>query len=370
MNAALADARRRSTTLVPVLREMPEDAANADAVARAAATLRDARAPTPARFSALFQLRALATPDAVDALVERLRASEERSALVRHECAFALGQMRARRAIDALMETLRDGDDDGMVRHECAEALGAIASDDGRCATALREAAGDARREVAETAALALRKLEMCGAGGARDTGSATGSAKERASRRRDDGGTMGRAEAGKTETTCLSVDPIPAMPTETPFERLKAVVLDDAHEMWERYAAMFALRNKSCADRESSDACADVLGEVLSASGSALLKHEVCYVLGQLQSASPGARDALIRCLEDSREHPMVRHEAAEALGSIAHPSTRGYLESFASDPEPIIAESCEVALEIMRREREGEIVTADGAVVAVKRD
>ena len=162
-----------------------------------------------------------------------------------------------------------------------------------------------------------------------------------------------------------MSVDPIPAMPTETPFERLKAVVLDDAHEMWERYAAMFALRNKSCASRESSDACADVLGEVLSASESALLKHEVCYVLGQLQSASPGARDALIRCLEDAREHPMVRHEAAEALGSIAHPSTRGYLESFASDPEPIIAESCEVALEIMRQEREGEIVTADGAVV-----
>ena len=56
--------------------------------------------------------------------------------------------------------------------------------------------------------------------------------------------------------------------------------------------------------------------------------------------------------------------------LGGAIDPSTRGYLESFASDPEPIIAESCEVALEIMRREREGEIVTADGAVVAVKRD
>ena len=53
---------------------MPEDAATTDAVARATATLGDARAPTPARFSALFQLRALATPDAVDALVERLRA--------------------------------------------------------------------------------------------------------------------------------------------------------------------------------------------------------------------------------------------------------------------------------------------------------
>ena len=63
---------------------MPEDAATTDAVARAAATLRDARAPTPARFSALFQLRALATPDAVDALVERLRAKRSDSALVQH----------------------------------------------------------------------------------------------------------------------------------------------------------------------------------------------------------------------------------------------------------------------------------------------
>jgi len=345
------------------------DAALADAVRAAAATLRSSSAPTPARFSALFQLRALATPDAVDALLERVDRANERSALVRHEAAFALGQMRATRAIDALIETLRDAREDGMVRHECAEALGAIADAEGRCAEALRDAAGDARREVAETAALALRKLEMRDAGRS-DTGSATGSAKERASARRVEAGTTGANEAEETERTCLSVDPIPAMPTETPFERLKAVVLDDAHEMWERYAAMFALRNKSCASRESSDACADVLGEVLSASESALLKHEVCYVLGQLQSASPGARDALIRCLEDAREHPMVRHEAAEALGSIAHPSTRGYLESFASDPEPIIAESCEVALEIMRQEREGEIVTADGAVVVVNRD
>jgi deoxyhypusine monooxygenase len=250
-----------------------------------------------------------------------------------------------------------------MVRHECAEALGAIADDDGRCEAALRDAMTDARREVAETAALALKKLEMCASGRARATGSATGSAKERASATTD-----GAMMDGETAT--LSVDPIPAMPTSTPFERLKSVVMDDARETWERYAAMFALRNKSTASREASDACADVLSEVLRSSESALLKHEVCYVLGQLQSASPGARAALARCLEDAREHPMVRHEAAEALGSIAHPSTRGYLETFAADPEPIIAESCEVALDIMRQEREGEIVTADGVVVVARCD
>lgn len=43
----------------------------------------------------------------------------------------------------------------------------------------------------------------------------------------------------------------------------------------------------------------------------------QVAYVLGQLQNKSASA--ALSRILKDVNEHPMVRHEAAEALGSIA---------------------------------------------------
>lgn len=38
---------------------------------------------------------------------------------------------------------------------------------------------------------------------------------------------------------------------------------------------------------------------------------------MGQLQNKT--ASDALSRVLRDANEHPMVRHEAAEALGSIA---------------------------------------------------
>lgn len=44
---------------------------------------------------------------------------------------------------------------------------------------------------------------------------------------------------------------------------------------------------------------------------------YQVAYVLGQLQKKA--ASDALSDILEDVKEHPMVRHEAAEALGSIA---------------------------------------------------
>lgn len=43
----------------------------------------------------------------------------------------------------------------------------------------------------------------------------------------------------------------------------------------------------------------------------------QVAYVLGQLQNKTASA--ALSMILRDINEHPMVRHEAAEALGSIA---------------------------------------------------
>ena len=47
----------------------------------------------------------------------------------------------------------------------------------------------------------------------------------------------------------------------------------------------------------------------------------QVAYVLGQLQNKAASA--ALSNIIRDTNEHPMVRHEAAEALGSIAGMTT-----------------------------------------------
>jgi HEAT repeat protein len=54
-------------------------------------------------------------------------------------------------------------------------------------------------------------------------------------------------------------------------------------------------------------------------ADDSALLRHEICYVLGQLRKAK--AIPVLVNLLEVDRD-VMVRHEAAEALGAIADPA------------------------------------------------
>ncbi|KAK9684921.1 hypothetical protein RND81_10G242700 [Saponaria officinalis] len=79
-----------------------------------------------------------------------------------------------------------------------------------------------------------------------------------------------------------------------------------------------------------------------------------VVYVLGQMQNNV--ASSALIRVLKDVAELPMVRHEAAEALGSIADEGSIALLEEFAKDPEPIVSQSCEVALSMLEFEKSGK--------------
>ncbi|MCD7470742.1 hypothetical protein HAX54_010844 [Datura stramonium] len=50
------------------------------------------------------------------------------------------------------------------------------------------------------------------------------------------------------------------------------------------------------------------------------------------------------------------LRHEAAEALGSIADVECLALLVDFAKDPEPIVSQSCEVALSMLEFEISGK--------------
>lgn len=288
-----------------------------------------------------------------------------------------------------------------MVRHEAAEALGAIAGADGEgggsgggageeedaaaaatttkttakgqedakaalakteaaCRALLREHLRDACQEVRETCELAIARIEHV--------------ERERERRRREGGGGNddGNAKSANPiaennnpsfqESPYYSVDPTPALPSTTPLPELEALLMDPTKPMYERYQALFALRN-----RGGSDSVA-VLCAALREGSSALLKHEVAYVLGQMQS--PDSVRALRESLADASEHPMVRHEAAEALGAVAtgdgncsgeaadarEREAKAALLKFSRDPEPIVAESCAVALDVAERGDEFE--------------
>ena len=330
------------------------------------AELMDQSLDMPRRFRALFALRSVGGDASVSALLASLR---DPSALFKHEVAFALGQMQAAGAVETLKAMLRDENEHSMVRHEAAEALGAIASD--ACMEALETASTDASQVVRETAVLALQRFRYAQAHrrDARATALATapaaappatapapsdvlGSAKERLSAQTSHIA-QPAAFVDEPDSPYISVDPVPATPSDVPVGALRATLADESASLWDRYGAMFALRNRG----NPSDV-AKALGSVLVTSDSALLKHEVCYVLGQIQEKDDDARAALRATLENAREHPMVRHEAAEAIGSIAAEDTEALLLKFRDDQDRIVAESCEVALDIMRSEISGEFV------------
>ena len=62
-----------------------------------------------------------------------------------------------------------------------------------------------------------------------------------------------------------------------------------------------------------------------------------------------------------DASEDAMVRHEAAEALGAIADERAVALLAAYAADVEPIVADSCVVALDMLEHERSGSFQYAD---------
>jgi deoxyhypusine monooxygenase len=59
-----------------------------------------------------------------------------------------------------------------------------------------------------------------------------------------------------------------------------------------------------------------------------------------------------------------MVRHECAEALGSIATEECIQILNRYVKDKETVVRESCEVALDITDYEKSNEFQYADGLI------
>ncbi|KAL7554834.1 hypothetical protein ACHAWF_018376 [Thalassiosira exigua] len=248
---------------------------------------------------------------------------DRHGALLRHEFAYVLGQLRDARAIPALEHTLLKDTDDTMVRHECAEALGAIGSP--LSIPALEKcASSDASIEVGETCRLALDFLRWKLKGGL-------------------------EGEDAPIACACMlspysSVDPAPPHPKHEAMssEDIGAILTDESAPLFERFRAMFSLRNRGGAKSVKELGMALVHDK-----SSALLRHEVAYVLGQIQHRD--AVEYLETSLKRQNEHRMVRHESAEALGAIEERwgECEEILRQFLNDEDDVVRESCVVALD-----------------------
>jgi deoxyhypusine monooxygenase len=254
--------------------------------------------------------------------------NEAHGSLLRHEFAYVLGQLQTPKACSILEQLLQDPDDCVMVRHEAAEALGAIAAPSSSAVLEqVFEKYTGKLDELADTCMLALNRI------------------KQKQNPEDKDSVVVGCA--------CMlapynSVDPTDADPKHEGVSThdLGNLLLDDSEELVERYRAMFSLRN-----RGGKHAVIELCRALVEDKSSPLLRHEVAFVLGQLQH--PSSINALETSLANPQEHVMVRHESAEALGAIDVASSdewkriEGILEHYQNDPVQAVAESCVVALD-----------------------
>ncbi|KAG4302299.1 hypothetical protein PCANB_001455 [Pneumocystis canis] len=282
--------------------------------------------PLDARFRALFSLKMLGNQghkEAIDILAEGFKDDSE---LLKHEIAYVLGQTQNKDAVDYLENILKDESQEPMVRHEAAEALGALNSQKSLPLLKFFQK-NDPLEIIRQTCDLAIHRIEW------------------------------EKSEQAKTETMMqsiyLSIDPAPSLPNDLQLSPDEEVVelgkklLDQTLSLFYRYRVMFRLRNIG------TNLAVQALAEGFK-DPSALFRHEIAYIFGQM--CSPLSIPYLIDVLSNLKEEPMVRHEAAEALGSIGTPEVRSLLKTYLKDKERVIRESCIVAINMYEYEHMDE--------------
>ena len=110
------------------------------------------------------------------------------------------------------------------------------------------------------------------------------------------------------------------------------------------RYRALFTLREIN------TEAAVYAICQALTRENfehcSPLLKHEVAFVLAQMESVCRPAIPFLISCIDNVDEHPIVLHEALVCLGDILKSEEKPLITRFLKHPVLVVSESCEVAL------------------------
>lgn len=287
------------------------------------------------RFRALFSLKHLASqapgPEASSAIEAIAAAFASPSALLKHELAYCLGQTKNAESVPFLRAVLENRSEDAMCRHEAAEALGAL--EDLGSVEIMKQMKDDEKEPVVvrETCDIAIDRIQWAHS----DTKNAE----------------------KLNPSDFASIDPAPPMPVtsdKSSIDDLQKTLLDTSLPLFQRYRAMFALRDlASPPDLRTAVPAVEAL-----ASGfvdpSALFRHEVAFVFGQL--SHPASIPALFAVLKNGKEESMVRHEAAEALGSLGEqPGVEDMLKLFLNDPEQVVRESVVVALDMAEYEKNG---------------
>ncbi|KAJ8611397.1 hypothetical protein CTAYLR_006493 [Chrysophaeum taylorii] len=127
-----------------------------------------------------------------------------------------------------------------------------------------------------------------------------------------------------------------------TSVPALRERLLNRSASIAERTRAAFWLRER----KHDAEARRALRSALLVRTDSALLRHELAYILGQVGHAD--AVDDLCAIVRDVEDEAVVRHEAAEALGAIGDARAIATLRVGLDDVAPEVRETCRLALDL----------------------
>lgn len=285
------------------------------------------------KYTAMMTLRTIGTEEAAEVLEKGYEFLGD-SELLRHDVMYCMGQMHAKNSLKFLLERMNDPNERSIVRHEAGEALANYHK--------LREQIIPEMQKHWDTEDDLLRSTVRVGIGKLKNF-----SEKSRYGLKY--GGTIEPAEPFN-ETELREYIQSRGQPNPRDKAELLRVVEELLLKSYEevdefsKYRICYFLRDQK--DKPSKE----ILCKLLKAQNrqviSPLLRHELCFIMGQINEGDQCIQDILKEVSLDTTEHPVVRHEAILSFYDITE--DENFISPFLNHENQLIRESVEVAVKI----------------------
>ena len=286
--------------------------------------LRSQKSTLTDKYDAIYHLRSWKCEDALTVLRNTYNCLGK-SELLEHEVMYIFGQTISESSLDFLFQILHSADEAPVVRHEAGEALGNYVNFRDRIIPELQKYWDSDISVLRSTVRLAIRKLENY----------------DKAHNNYDKylEGTIEPAEPFNEEQLQQYLQSSGKTKSDLP-----QILLDENVEEYIKYRIMYTLR--ASGDKESVVILSRMLLKVNEPLTTPLMRHEVCFIMGQLDEKAKyeEVRLAIQENLENPNEDPIVRHEAILAYSQIW--GIDDVIKKQREDPAPLVHESAQIVM------------------------
>lgn len=285
------------------------------------------------KYETMMMLRTINTDEAAKVLEDGYKYLGD-SELLRHDVMYCMGQMKAKNSLDFLIGKMNDPQELSIVRHEAGEALANIHE--------LKDQIMPHMEKHWDTEDELLRSTVHVGLGKLRNFTPASKYGKKYC-------GTIEPAEPFDEEEIRAYIkslgleNPKDLAELQNVTETLLLKPYAEINEFY-KYRMVYFLRDLK--DKRSKEILCKLLKKENRPVISPLLRHELCFIFGQINEGDPLIQDTLKTLSLDVSEHPVVRHEAILSFYDVT--KDESFIQQFVNHPNQLIQESVLVAIKI----------------------